>query len=114
MAFARCVIVANLCRFFLKGICVALSEAAASLCLAARTCVGDPVGKIICCNPRLCGLTTERLRGGWMGEASPEACSWGASMGGTGWRGQCCCTVKTYSFMNDRTGVAYLDADALM
>lgn len=96
MAFARCVIVANPRRFFLKGICPALSEAAGSLCSAARSWVGDPVGRIICCNPQLCDLTTEQLRGGWMGEALPEAYSWGASRGRDWAEGsQGHCTVKT-------------------
>ncbi|KAM7371817.1 hypothetical protein PAMP_009027 [Pampus punctatissimus] len=46
------VIAANPSGFFLKGMCSALSEAAAdSLCSAARSWVGDPVGRIICCNP---------------------------------------------------------------
>lgn len=58
VAFARCVIVANPFRFFLKGMCSALSAAGAgSLCLAVQSKVCDPVGRVICCNPELCDLT---------------------------------------------------------
>ncbi len=83
MAFARCVIAANPSGFFLKGMCSALSEAeAGSLCSAARSWVGDPVGRIICCNPRLCDLTTAQGRDGWVGDATCGADSWGANRGG--------------------------------
>lgn len=32
------------------------------VCLTAQSEVGDPVGRIICCNPRICDLTTEQQR----------------------------------------------------
>lgn len=86
MAFARCVIVADPCRFFLTGICSALSEAAGSLFFAAQSWVGDPVGRIICCNPRLCDLTIAQLRAGWTGEASPGGYSKGGKQGRGGGR----------------------------
>lgn len=105
MAFARCVIAANPPGFFLKGMCSALSEAAAGcLCSAARSWVGDPVGKIICCNPQLCDLTTAQLRAGWVGEAMAGWDSWGANTGGAAdGAGQGHCTVKTLNSFNTKT-----------
>lgn len=63
--------------FFLKGVRSALLEVeACSLCLAARSWVGDPVGRIIFCNPQLCDLTIAQQRARWVGEAKLGADSW--------------------------------------
>lgn len=77
MAFARCLILVHPSGFFLKGVHFALLEPeACSLCLAAQSWVGDPVGRIIFCNPQLCDLTRAQRRARWVGEAKRGADSW--------------------------------------
>lgn len=47
----------------------------------ARSWVGDPVGRIICCNLQLCDLTAAQQRAGRVGEATDGLDSWRANRG---------------------------------